>query len=610
LGTDVLRADELALRPDFSVLLWIKFAGAESGESVLFRSGPLVLSLVETTFRIKLEKSFDFAAHLLVNQWNFVEFSCRSSQFTLSHNLRPIGIQEISPPTLRGVIFGQSSGPSQHLIGYIGIVPNLTPAQTVELFCAGPAAIPANFVFGTARRPFLSLRKGFAQVILDHLRFVPLIPIFSHRFATASNLDQILSILEFALTFLPSLQTDFHQNEKVEVISHLLLCLDNGLISFSLYLRFYSIYCSVSSPHVRDVLLDQILLRDELWAKAAPADRVKITTHWIQVLVFCARASLLRLRPFRDLLARLSLFYKFADDEPAEICECRNLMRTFVIEIAEMSLTKSDLQEVICLCLTSTDNRMTEEMLVLLRLLVFERQSWLLQMQFEMLDVVPLLALHDRHDSTLIIRLVQATAELFKQGILSTELFPVFLQLIISKLPKTDNLHPIFSFALSELVNGSSHLVAYVCWHAVVVEQSQQSVLIDIFRKIQFPDVTSNPCTTFWPVVMCLSVPELFPYIIKASGKCWPWILAALEVICSALGRDFDEVCSTFLTIAFESIDDHEDLFRIGALMVLFRRKKRVTPALRQLYRASPFQARFHRQSSAVGHTAAKAFFD
>jgi hypothetical protein len=269
------------------------------------------------------------------------------------------------------------------------------------------------------------------------------------------------------------------------------------------------------------------------------------------------------------LLSRLSIFYKFADNETPEIQECRNLMRTFVIQIAEWSLAKSDLQEVICLCLASTDNRMTEEMLVMLRLLAFERQSALIEMQFEMLDVLPLLALHDRHDPTLIIRLVQATAELFRHGILPSALVPIFLHLVISKLRKTDNLHAIFSFALGEMVNGSAHLVSYLCWHAALVERSQQPTLLEIFTKIPFPDITGSPFTTFWPIVMGLSTPLLFGHIIKGSHGHWQWILVALELVCSTLAADFGEVCATFLTVAFGVVDDFEELFRIGSLMIL-----------------------------------------
>jgi hypothetical protein len=155
----------------------------------------------------------------------------------------------------------------------------------------------------------------------------------------------------------------------------------------------------------KETYLSEILMNGEIWTRSPPADTLKIFSHWTEVLFNCSREVMVTVRPFSVLLCDINRYLDFAREDELDIVACRNILKRLLFLIAHISFTRHDFQELVYQCIKSQSNRVSADLLVIVRML----SEVVGQVGLEFWDIARLTKLAARNDSSLTIEIGRAS---------------------------------------------------------------------------------------------------------------------------------------------------------------------------------------------------------
>jgi hypothetical protein len=487
--SDPVQVSQFTLESNFSAIFWIYSATEEEKMIQIFKAVQenvtLRISTNGSVWNLVLIQgdshiSVDARGPLPRNHWNFIAIGFTGGSFSISENLVEQGLYDLTT-ALHGEFEGTIGDPdevskSDNRLGYFALTAFLGPDEIESTYSLGPAVIPqplfllASFPIPPATA-IIPQGGAFANVLLNDWNFdllLPLPQLFDLPMSNGLPFENLCTIffdlLAKSLVFNRPLEQNFFQTNKLYILAFWLLTIDAKYIDYDMYIKLYEIFHCLSDRRLREQFLDDILVNPEIWSRVSRDDSLKIVSHWVYVVFPSSKEIVVTVRPFSQVFCHLTLYFPFEKSDSLDITGCRNLLRILMLMIAQLSFSRTDFEEVISQIVHSPDTRTSEDLLQLLKLLALDSQA-LSSIELELSDILPLIKLVDRKDSSLTMSLIKTILEFYEHGILSDDSLPYVIQLLLLKFRGYIESETLYQFATEQARLYFSHSIAIPFWY-------------------------------------------------------------------------------------------------------------------------------------------------
>ena len=351
------------LRKGFTVTAWVQIDEREQDEVNVFSLSDAKNYQVACSVNGKeifvqsgqTKKRVDIP--LEYGKWIFVAVSCSPNGLTVLVNGRKAVVVDVTLQVLDKekvcVTFGGSSedtvSADKCLLGPVGVYFLLDDEEVLQIGRAGPRGsveeITALAYAETENRNgtvvvkngVASVNAGihyhqtFAQVFVEKMKIISLIPLFSILEAKYVDGEQVPSFIIPLISILAGLllvceggQREFKEMKGVDMLSHLLRAATHCDLSFGVYLRWVSLFKLTTSIELKETLFDKVITNPEIWIHAEGDAQRQITRHWCRELLKKFPEMWSKHKSFQDILAALRIYYWYdADAEPNVIYRSR-----------------------------------------------------------------------------------------------------------------------------------------------------------------------------------------------------------------------------------------------------------------------------------------------
>ena len=550
--------------------------------------------------------------NLFTKQWNFVVVTIEKDALVFSVNLSdsrtmnlPVPLPE-SVEVIVGTEFLTKIEKDNNIVAYYSVSTGSEESTLEQIYQGGPAMMSDEkcivSTLQTRNLGYIDARsQNMVSCLLRQWGFDLLMPIFSildMSFVSGAKYemtDLAFDILEKSLVFNCELQSNFVETKKIEILSYLVYT-RRAIHTYNIYLKLFKIFRSVINKELKSKLVDLILMNSEIWTHADPEDNLLITQHWSNHLFACAKPIVLAVRPFCRMLYEMNIYYSY-DRSRLNVEECRNAITGLLVRIAQSSLTKEDVTELINQCVKTKDPKAVDDLLILLRLLATNPYIKLSSTRFDVASAVRLTQLVEKGVVSNCISLLQTLMEFFKQNIVPYEILPQLIQIILLRMKSFAVANDVFfRSTVSEIALSSPYVASICCWYAAAVDENCQSALLDHFERVGFPDIVTSPVTMFWPMVLAIKGKDserMFNVIAKRSGDNWMWVLPATEIVASVISSDVGDAqlmaLRSLLGALSKTPANVKRFFIFAAFLVLYQQNQSMNSGLLKMMLASPF---------------------
>ena len=471
-------------------------------------------------------------------------------------------------------------------------------------------------------------KKSFSFSLMKLWKLDIILPLFSMFQTPFANgemwLDgpsEIISIFTKALLCNDYAQRNFCEFKKFSHIAHLLTLYPKKTLTYDTYLQFYSMYQTFNLPGLKSHIIDAILASPSVWLTTSADDHLRILEHWPSKLFPSAFSFINEIRPFKELLNILSIFYwyeynkdtcfiglgdKRERDPNLDIDRCRSEIIKCIKIVTAIEFTRNNLLDLFMSCQSVADDiKQTDSLLTLAADLVskISPSDKANLLKKEDLTVIHELANRNIGNNTLFC--LKLILKLMNKNIIADQDLLNFIEVLIMSLPPEPLTNQFYNSILKMLAEGSNALFSVCCWYAANHSDEEREELCKTLNNIKpGEEFCLSPTWLIWPIVLALMSHQsqrsiIISFIIECKKDKLINLLASLDVVCRALGEKTDDlksiflndICAEILCGTFKISERCLDEFLNYIFSFLFyRRNQIVSTCFRSLYLDSCFK--------------------
>ncbi|OHS97896.1 hypothetical protein TRFO_35805 [Tritrichomonas foetus] len=426
---------------------------------------------------------------------------------------------------------------------------------------------------------------------------IPLFGMFDTKFEDTNQLYSELpfitvDIITKCLTFNTKLQKSFLETNKLPIISYLLMNTNSRFINVDLYHKFDKMYLCVTDEKLHAQLFHLILTNFDLIMKSSSKDHFTILEKWLSDVALMPK--FIKLRPFSVLMTMMNIYYDFSNKTESEILDIfakRDILHSLLLFAADQSFAINDYYEIVDQCVKAETIEQSEDMLLLLKLLVLHSPSNFKKIGITIQDIFRLHKLLRKNNEKLASNLIVTVTVFYQQNILDKELSLIHFGVFIMEMTSIQ-LSDHFYKNLLPFSTQTPELYLMCCWY-ISTHASNNSELQEIFTNslsafFALPKNTlSNPLYLFWSIafINCCSSTlhehALFTFITDILADEWYLLIPAIL----AFSKTPDSTVMDLLNLVYtnKKYHDQEHFVKLAIMFIFMRPKK-----------ASLFEKLFH----------------
>ena len=388
-------------------------------------------------------------------------------------------------------------------------------------------------------------------------------------------------------------QSAFHEFHCVDAISHLLSVCDATNLSYSIYLQLYSIMYSLLISELQINFLEKFILNLEIWGKADLEILHLVTEHWNKVVFFEFQQELKVVTSITFLLNVLKSY--FNDDITS------NNISNLILKFTKTSFTVYDFMLMIGFCITSTDIKLTNLYLAILRKTLHQLNEFDKLISKSAQYIALLHNLLGFNNEDILVSLVEIIIVCHRKNLINslslTRHLNIILGQITVKLSTLSGLRRLIMICNSDCPElfPLCSLIALNCGNDAVNELAKTAIPSSFFG--------SSPECLMWIVIMLChanieSSYNFYNFLFKNMSNKVQEISSLMQIFGIVSNQSPDQQLMPFLSLSFSFITDHPEnydtnfvhqLLKIAYESLLYRSKGSIAMWLYKIVNNSPF---------------------
>ena len=398
----------------------------------------------------------------------------------------------------------------------------------------------------------------FAFALISLWKFdliIPLFALFNFNYSDGTLFRSAptfsTSILTKALLSSDNGLKDFTNDNKIGYISYLLTMYSADILTYELYLQFFSLFEMVKIPELREQIFTSILTNMQIWT--ASGEQLQILKHWSQVCVN-AYPRFFTLIGFTDLLDLLRIYYWYTPSDNTvvqiaakskrqrpstiEVSLCRHEIAQIIVILATRNPELIDISCIIANCFYSQDIDQIKDLLFIIELLI--QKISLIKITMD--NLYKIICLNSKlRNEDIAVSIFKIFSSLQMKNTISMESLAEFLSISINTLDPAiltdhffDEINVMFSSSINELI-------PVLSWFGINLQKAQ--LVVRNISKIKATAYNKMGSIWYiWPFIFCAFTQKedcsmMISYIISSIND-MRTVCAIIDVVCSALGSE------------------------------------------------------------------------
>ncbi|EAY16439.1 Beige/BEACH domain containing protein [Trichomonas vaginalis G3] len=400
--------------------------------------------------------------------------------------------------------------------------------------------------------------SSFANILISLWKFdliIPLFALFNFNFADGQLYDlaptySLSIIIKAALSTEEGLR-DFAKDNKIGYISYLLTLYDQKVLTYDLYLQFYTFFQLSTIQELKDQIFSQILANMQIWYPSI--DLLQILKHWSQILVV-VYPKIFEYFTFSDLLEILRVYLWYFPKESdiigtyqskkprypeLDIDSCRHQIAQIIDTLQNFDFTRIDLTLILSNSYKINDVKQVQDLLFIFEFIVQKINSNLNNFVTSK-HILNLIDLISTKDETIIRGVIRIIGILQLKSISSQTILSSYVNVIINSIDPEILTSELFK-EVSTLYNANVYsFLPFLSWYGSFKTYTQQ--VEEIIKNTKpLENYKFGPAWFIWPIIYsAINEDEkrktmlLFLVQIYSNFKS---LLIAIDMTCGSLGE-------------------------------------------------------------------------
>ncbi|OHT01450.1 hypothetical protein TRFO_31712 [Tritrichomonas foetus] len=236
----------------------------------------------------------------------------------------------------------------------------ITPKEYVHLYATGNSDLENKITMTVTNQ--CGYLQNFISVIQRYQLGSVLLPFF--KYADKAPLHFIEKLVD--------LFNAIKQDQDFEIIPLYLKKCSNSVLTYSLYIRFFTLFTNCTT----ETIFRHLLFNFDLWTLAQPSQLLRIVKHWATVLLPAYPKLFRQWLSFTSIIINIRIYFYFTFDdskiinnvsnrdhgeeneksnEKIEIEQCRVYMNKLLYQHASQQLKRDDVLSLVSHCITCTN---------------------------------------------------------------------------------------------------------------------------------------------------------------------------------------------------------------------------------------------------------------
>ena len=462
---------------------------------------------------------------------------------------------------------------------------------------------------------------SFTDVLMDHCSIDILIPLFAQWDLKFKNGEQFqflpetsIEILESALQLSHDVQDQFAANGGIKAVLHLMMSADPKNLTYQVYLRWFSLHCTLRSHSLLKQSLDFILMNPELWLRSDAEAHRRIVRHWARTVAPSCEKILGQVKPFTWILSALRLHYWYAPIEEhaitspsrvqgqkLNVSECRANLLSVARLVACNGFTESDFRCLMSHIFTCMDHAQSVDLLMFLKKLLLAEKELLNSAKGSMGLVSMLQYLFNIRSTPVITSTLQTIIDAHRANLIETFSLNAHIDIILHQLT-SDFVSKELLGKLIEITQEQAPELFPICsWMALNLGSKGLTMLLT--KITPGSRLVTSEFWSMWLVVSLFKASEsvhkdIRRFLIKCETGNFGTLLSNIEVVGRALGANPEPVKVAMATelgeiLLADTTSEYADYivlyFNLVRHLLFFRSRYQMSAALAHAIQQSPF---------------------
>ncbi|OHS93239.1 hypothetical protein TRFO_40465 [Tritrichomonas foetus] len=436
---------------------------------------------------------------------------------------------------------------------------------------------------------------SFCDVLLSVNKaelFLPLFSFFDYPTTEHKFLQEVpelsFDLIMATLSISEEVQEAFYMSKGFQIMSHLLSNSNNYHPSYATYIRFYTMFQSLSYEPLQRSLIDHILTNFNLLFKFEKSIQGRIVKHWARVLMPAYPNLIAEVKPIRQLLSAVQQHFTSFDQKTENI---RKYLFSMMEVIAIGHMNKEDLEILISFAVQCQVERSIEILLLLLSIIQCECESRQVLQENSIL-FFNLHKLAKINNEELFLLLLDLIYELHYFNIIEDITTQQHYDMLLPEIPSNLISEDILLGVIDRINKNVFELLPIACFIAINLDEDY---IVTLFTSINPHNLSI--VSRYWVLgIAAISPPDIRTKILKFILRCptseWSEIFYSFEVISSIF--DDDHLSHELILLLAQElihVDSHPDYdsFYQFATSTIFFHQKTQTRVMEEEFEHSPF---------------------
>ena len=443
---------------------------------------------------------------------------------------------------------------------------------------------------------------SFIDVLCQLCKYNALIPFFSlFDLKTKSGKcfpeipELIVELLTTVLQVSYVAQTSFFNARGMKVLSHLINESRTFPRTYNMYIRLYTMMCSLSYQPLQESIVESILCDFGILLKNDQPTQLRIVKHWRRVMLQAYPTFVTKVLPVHTLVSALHAFYEKTQIILPMTEAIRQELRNMIVDVASYSINEDDVLVLVSDAISTNNTKRVKDTLKMIsEIFSCESGTQVDQLKFHIANIVLLNSVVSTGDEETLILLVNIISSVHRLGLLPSLPSQIHYELVMQ------NIHPSCcksdsAIRLAEIANQGIQELIPLCLY--VAMNVNDDALYDVFECLKPQKLSLH--SRMWVIAAI----DVSPSDIRRKGlnfliDCetdWKDTINTIIVVCTAQRSDPYSMIAEILTIfgnkllnEKSSLNDFDEFFTLCNEIIFFHSFKK-SAVLAKEFSNSPF---------------------